>query len=281
MTIIEALNITQQRLNLISDTARLDAECLLCFVLDKPDVYLRTWPEMVLSAEQQIFFERLVLRREQGEPIAYIVEQKEFWSLNFKVNKHTLIPRPDTELLVQQVLDINKQQALKSILELATGSGAIAVSIATEFNAINDIVKLLATDISEQALGVARFNAERYQQNIEFIESDWFNNIPKQQFDLIVVNPPYIEENDSHLTQGDVRFEPNAALVSGIDGLTAIRTIIKQAKSWLQPNGWLLVEHGYNQAAAVQKLFADCGYSAVKTKQDLSQVDRITYAVSS
>jgi len=280
MTLIEALKNAQQRFNLISDSARLDAECLVSFVIEKPDVFLRTWPEHELALPQQDLFEQLVQRREQGEPIAYIVGQRQFWSLEFKVNAHTLIPRPETELLVEQIIEIHQQHALHSILDLGTGSGAIAVSVSSEINSTRAPVHVIASDISEKALQVARFNAAEHQQNVEFIESNWFESIPKQKFDLIVANPPYIEENDPHLAQGDVRFEPTSALVSGSDGLMAIRTIIEQAKSWLSPKGWLLFEHGYHQADAIEQLFVENDYSRPQMKKDLSGMDRISFALN-
>ena len=270
----------QQRFESVSDSARLDAECLLSFVLQKPPVYLRTWPDNKLDQNKINKFLSLVERREQGEPIAYILESKQFWSLDLKVSNDTLIPRPETETLVEQIIDIAKQQSLISILELGTGSGAIAIAISSELRKSNQQPNIIATDISSAALAIAIQNAAIYKQPIEFIKSDWFETIPQQQFDLIVSNPPYIEQGDFHLSQGDVRFEPSNALISGADGLTAIRTIIQQAKAWLRPNGWLLLEHGYNQAAAVSQLFEDFGFAEIQTVKDLAKNDRITYAVS-
>lgn len=278
LSIKEALKSTQLRFESVSDSARLDAECLLCFVLQKPSVYLRTWPDNILDKSELDDFLTLVQRREHGEPIAYILESKQFWSLDLKVSKDTLIPRPETETLIEQVIRIAKQQSVSSILELGTGSGAIAIAISSELQKIQCQPNIIAADISSQALQIAQLNAASHKQVIEFIESDWFSALPSQQFDLIVSNPPYIEEDDVHLTQGDVRFEPMTALASGKDGLTAITTIIQQAKSWLNPNGWLLLEHGYNQAQAVSQLFAVNGYSNIQTLQDLSKNDRISFA---
>lgn len=280
MTFLDALKYAQQRFNTISDSARLDAECLLCFAVEQSSVYLRTWPEKELQASQQEIFFSLVQRREQGEPIAYIVGEKQFWSLDLNVTKDTLIPRPETELLVEQVLKICKQQAVQSILELGTGSGAIAIAIASELTAAMPATKITAIDISQSALEVAQKNAQRHQQDIEFRQSDWFNSIAAQHFDVIVTNPPYIERGDIHLSQGDLRFEPECALVSGDDGLDAIEKIIQQAKHWLKPQGWLLFEHGYNQAEAVRGLFQENSYQKIKTLKDLAHNERISFALN-
>ncbi len=271
----------QQRLEKVSDSPRLDAECLLGFVLQQPTVYLRTWPDKVLTSSQLEQFLKQLQRREQGEPIAYIIALREFWSLDLHVSAATLIPRPETELLVEEVLDIAALQPLSRILDLGTGSGAIAVALATEFSKLQSDrppPQITATDISSAALRVARANAKKHQQSIHFIESDWFSNIPPQQFDVIVSNPPYIERDDVHLTQGDVRFEPLNALVSGHDGLDAIRLIVQQAQNWLKPGGWLLFEHGYQQGEAVATLLQHSAFTHVQTRQDLAKNDRVTRA---
>ncbi len=280
MTLLDALKYAQQRFKDISDSTRLDAECLLCAATDQSNVYLRTWPEKQLEPSQQGTFLALVQRREQGEPIAYILGQKQFWSLDLKVTTDTLIPRPETELLVEQVLEISRQRELASILELGTGSGAIAIAIASELATTMSQAKILATDISSKALSIASENAAKHQQSIEFIQSDWFDSLVPQQFDLIISNPPYIELGDTHLSQGDVRFEPQQALVSGNDGLDAIRQIIQQAKKWLKPSGFLLFEHGYTQAEVVRGLFDENAYKEIKTRKDLSHNDRISFALN-
>jgi len=279
MIIQDVLKTAQQRFELVSDSPRLDAECLLSFVLQKPSVYLRTWPEKELVAEVVQDFKSLVQRREQGEPIAYILELKQFWSLDLKVSTATLIPRPETELLVEQVIRIAKQQALDNILELGTGTGAIAIAIGTELSKVQPEIptpKIIATDISSQALDIAKHNSKAYQQSINLLQSNWFEDIPPQQFDLIVSNPPYIECDDVHLTQGDVRFEPISALASGRDGLTAIRHIAQQGQTWLKHSGWLLFEHGYQQAKAVRTLLRDNGFTDVQTFKDLAKNERVT-----
>ncbi len=279
MIIQDALKIAQQRFAPVSDSAHLDAECLLSFALQKSSVHLRTWPEQELTSEVLQNFLTLVQRRELGEPIAYILESKQFWSLDLKVSPATLIPRPETELLVEQVVRIATQQSLSHILELGTGTGAIAIAIGTELSKMQaemSAPKITATDISVQALDVARHNSKTHQQSIKLLQSDWFTDIPPQQFDLIVSNTPYIELDDVHLTQGDVRFEPISALVSGGDGLTAIRHITQQAPGWLKHGGWLLFEHGYQQATAVRALFEDSGFLDVQTLKDLATNDRVT-----
>ena len=280
LSIKKAIDTAQQGLESISDSARLDAECLLSFVLNKETVYLRTWPEKILDDSIHEQFLKLLKRREQGEPIAYIVGSKEFWSFNLNVSKDTLIPRPETEMLVEQVIKIAHQQKLNSILELGTGTGAIAIAISSEIQKLEQQPKIVATDISLQALDVAKQNAARYKQGIEFVESDWFNSIELQKFDLIVSNPPYIQQGDVHLTQGDVRFEPMSALVSGDDGLDDIRAIIEQAKNRLNPGGYLIFEHGYDQGSAVRALFEANAYTHIQTHTDLSKNDRMTFAVN-
>ena len=281
-TLLQALKLAEKRLDSVSSSARLDAECLLCEVIKQTNVYLRTWPEKQLSEQQQGDFYSLLQRREQGEPIAYILEKKEFWSLDLKVSSDTLIPRPDTELLVEQVLEFNKIKPLNSILELGTGSGAIAIAIASELSLSHvGAPKITAIDRSVEALKIAQQNKELHQLDINFIESDWFSALKPQRFDLIVSNPPYIEVGDEHLSQGDVQFEPVSALVSGEDGLDDIRSIIIQAKQWLNPNGYLVLEHGYQQGERVREIFKQNGYLNATTKKDLAQHDRISFALSS
>lgn len=280
LSIKDVIHAAQQSLESISDSARLDVECLLSFALNKETVYLRTWPEKILDDSSHEQFLNLLKRREQGEPIAYIVGSKEFWSFNLNVSKDTLIPRPETEMLVEQVIKIAQQQKLNSILELGTGTGAIAIAISSELQKLQQQPKIVATDISLQALNIAKQNSARYKQGIEFVDSNWFNSIELQKFDLIVSNPPYIQQGDVHLTQGDVRFEPMSALVSGDDGLDDIRVIIEQAKNWLNPGGYLIFEHGYDQGSAVRALFEVNAYTQIQTHTDLSKNDRMTFAIN-
>jgi len=280
-TIKQALKDAQLSFESVSDSARLDAECLLSFVLAKPSTYLRTWPEQDLFDEDLAKFLSLVRRREQGEPIAYILETKEFWSLELNVTKDTLIPRPETETLVEQALLISRKQTVKSILDLGTGTGAIAIALATELSNQQSTPHIIATDLSESVLKITRQNVSKHFADVKLIQSDWFSALEQQQFDLIVSNPPYIEQDDEHLKQGDVRFEPLSALASGDDGLDAIRHIIEQAKKWLNPAGWLLLEHGYNQAGEVQQLLSQSGYSKVQTVKDLANQDRVSCGCNS
>ena len=276
MTLFEAVKQAQLRFDAISDSARLDAECLLAFVLDKPMVYLRTWPDNPLEPNLETQFARLVERRAGGEPIAYIVGQIQFWSLDLSVNNNTLIPRPDTELLVEQVLKLNSKKTFHSILELGTGTGAIAIAISSELSKLQQTCVLTATDVSKKALEIAQVNASKHHQAINFIQSDWFESLPTKKFDLIISNPPYVEADDPHLQTGDVQFEPNIALASGKDGLDAIRIIIRQSAQRLNSGGYLILEHGFDQAVKVRRLLDDYGYQNAHTCQDIANNDRIT-----
>lgn len=256
-----------------SDSPRLDAEVLLAHVLEKDRSYFLAWPEKTLTDTKLQTFQQLIQQRQQGTPIAYLLGYRDFWTLNLKVTPDTLIPRPETELLVETALDrIANQQDCK-ILDLGTGTGAIALAIASE----HPKAEVIATDISEQALKVARDNAQRnHIHNVKFLASNWFESLPTQQFDLIVSNPPYIPSQDPHLSQGDVRFEPMSALTSGEDGLDDIRTLIQQAKEYLRPNGWLMLEHGYDQGQSVPALLEEHHFKAVDCLKDLSGNDRIS-----
>jgi len=228
-----------------------------------------------LSAEQEQIFQTLLKKRLQGHPIAHIIEQREFWGLDLKVSKDTLIPRPDTETLIEAVLDLNCFNRLDSncaILDLGTGSGAIALALKSELTHC----QITAVDQSLAALEIAKQNAIKNQLNVTFLESDWFSAVKNQYYHCIVSNPPYIEDNDPHLKQGDVRFEPISALTSGKDGLDDIRLIIHQAWSHLHAQGWLLIEHGYNQADNINKLFEKQGYKNIRLCKDLGGNPRIT-----
>ena len=260
-------------LKLEASSARIEVQCLLQNVLQVQRVYLLAHPERVLNDSEYAHYLALMQRRLLGEPIAYILGEREFFGLSFKVTPATLIPRPDTELLVEQALQrISLQDAYK-VLDLGSGSGAIALAIAHE----RPQTKVLACDASASALAVAQQNASALCiDNVNFVQSDWFADLGRQQFNLIVSNPPYIAAGDPHLIQGDVRFEPFDALVSGSDGLDDIRKIIIQAPSHLHPGGWLLLEHGYDQAAAVRGLLQEAGYVAVFSACDLSGTERVS-----
>ncbi|MDD5214798.1 MAG: peptide chain release factor N(5)-glutamine methyltransferase [Methylococcales bacterium] len=272
-TIQHSLNTATQNLATISESPRLDAEVLLAFVLGKNRSYLRAWNDKILNEQEILQFESLLSQRQQGVPIAYLTGTREFWSRDFFVSPDVLIPRPDTEILIEHCLEMIPQDLPFQILDLGTGSGIIAITLACE----RPNAKIIAVDASESALKVAQKNAAFHNcQNIEFILSDWFSNVPQRKFDLIVSNPPYICENDEHLTQGDVRFEPKSALVAAENGLRDIFDITKNAKNYLTSNGQLLFEHGYNQAKDVQTILGNLGFVNVQTHHDLAGQPRIT-----
>lgn len=272
MQIVDALKHTRQRLN-TSESPQLDSELLLCKVLNCERSHLYAYPEKKLTNENIESLNRFILLREQGHPIAHLTRQKEFWSLLFQVNEYTLIPRPETELLVEKALTLIPEKSSINILDLGTGSGAIAIAIASE----RPLAKITATDKSRQVLMLAEENAEKHHiKNINFINADWFNIENNVSYDVIVSNPPYICTDDTHLKQGDVRFEPLSALTSGKDGLNDLRIIIHKANNHLNKQGWLLVEHGYDQARQVQQLFDENNFSSVTTIKDYSNNDRVT-----
>ncbi|WP_114240826.1 peptide chain release factor N(5)-glutamine methyltransferase [Dyella sp. C9] len=253
---------------------RLEAELLLVHVLGKPRSWLIAHADDVLAALEGDAYRALVQRRRAGEPVAYITGQRGFWSLELEVTPATLIPRPETELLVELALARAAPQV--RIADLGTGSGAIALALARELPR----AQLVATDASADALAVARRNAVRLNlRNVNFAHGDWLAALDGQRFNLIVSNPPYIEAGDPHLGQGDLRFEPASALASGIDGLDDIRRIVAQARLHLEPGGWLLMEHGWNQGEAVRAVLKGAGYREVFTARDLEQRDRVSGGV--
>ena len=258
----------------VSDTPRLDLEVLLCYVLDKPRSYLFTWPEKVLDQKATEHFNDLFRRRANGEPIAHLTGEKEFWSLSLEVNATTLIPRPDTELLVETALDL-LDKPTADVLDLGTGTGAIALALASE----RPSWQIIAVDTVPEAVALAEKNRQRLAlDNVRVLQSHWFKDITAQKFDLIVTNPPYIDADDQHLKEGDVRFEPGSALVAGNKGLADIELIITGAKNYLSDGGWLLIEHGYQQAEAVRTLLNDDGYSQISTQRDMAGHERLTLA---
>ena len=255
------------------DSARLEAEVLLGHVLRVKRSYLYTWPNGLLTTHQISQFQTLCQRRLQGEPIAYLLGHKEFWSLELQVTPATLIPRPETELLVEQALARLPLQSDAQVVDLGTGSGAIALAIARE----RPHCRVLATDNAPEALNIAQQNAQRLGlQQVQFRVSDWWQALDQVTAAVVVSNPPYIASTDPHLTQGDVRYEPRHALIAGKDGLAAIRLLIAQSLVQLESKGWLLLEHGYNQATAVQKLLTRHGYQMITTYPDLAGQPRVT-----
>ncbi|MEE9425332.1 MAG: peptide chain release factor N(5)-glutamine methyltransferase [Methylococcales bacterium] len=274
-TVEQLLSTAIPQLNKTSLTAQLDAEILLAFALNKSRTWLRTWPEQRVDQSVSNHFNQLIEQRHQGLPIAYLTGQREFWTHTFQVSKDVLIPRPETELLVEHCLQMIVPNQSQLILELGTGSGAIAVSIATE----RPKAQVIATDVSQAALEMARINADSAGvSNIQFLQSDWFNTIDTQGFAIIISNPPYIEQNDPHLQQGDVRFEPRLALTSGKDGLRDIQIIAQQAQNHLATNAYLALEHGYNQSHTVAQILSNNHYTNIKNYCDLQGNPRITIA---
>jgi len=260
-----------KRLAQVSDSSRLDVELLLQHVLNKKRSYLYAWPEKELNEAQAKQFNVLLERRIKGEPVAYIIGAQGFWTLDLQVNSSTLIPRPETELLVELALTHCTEES--RVLDLGTGTGAIALALASEILGMH----VEGVDYSEQAITLAQSNAKLNGiSDVKFFQGDWCANV-RGHFDVIVSNPPYIEESDEHLSQGDVRFEPKSALVSGKDGLDDIRIICKQAKSHLFENGVLMLEHGWHQAEEVCKIFAKNGYENIQTAKDLGGRDRVTF----
>lgn len=267
-----------------SESARIEVQMLLQRVLKVARAYLYAHPERVLTGAEQGDYQALLQRRLKGEPIAYILGEREFFGLNFRVTSSTLIPRPDTELLVELALERLPSagttgsstkpaggQGRGRVLDMGTGSGAIALAIAHQ----RADAEIWACDASSAALAVAHENARRLAvANVRFVESNWFSALNGQRFDIIVSNPPYIAAADPHLKRGDVRFEPLSALASGADGLDDIRHIVAQAGTHLEAGGWLLLEHGYDQAAQVRELLRQSGFSGVFSARDLSGIER-------
>lgn len=255
-----------------SESPRRDAEILLGLVTGKARTYILAFGETVLREEEASALEALLERRAQGEPVAHLTGVREFWSLPLYVSPATLIPRPDTECLVEQALARLPAEPC-SLLDLGTGTGAIALALASE----RPDCHVTALDKVPEAVTLARRNAENLAiTNITILQSDWFSALNEARFSLIVSNPPYIDSEDPHLEQGDVRFEPRSALVAGEKGLADLRTLTFDARRFLLPGGWLLVEHGWRQGEAVRELFNEAGYYAVETCRDYGGNERLT-----
>ncbi len=271
-TITELLLKAEQSIN-FSESPRLDAEILFCYVMQFNRSKIYSHPDATVPDDKSALFKSLIKKRQEGHPVAHLTGKKEFWSLEFAINKDTLIPRPETELAVETALQIIPADATFNILDLGTGSGAIAVAVAFE----RPGCKIVATDINKNALEMAQENAKTHKlENIKFFLSDWYLNIPPQSFDLIISNPPYVKKDDEYLSQGDVRFESHLALCADLDGMQAINIILKHAGSYLACGAHLIIEHAYNQKKLVQKAFLENNFKEIKTFQDLSGQDRIT-----
>lgn len=275
LTIAVCLRLAQQ-LTAVSESPRLDIEVLLAHILQKDRTFLFTWPETALTREQEDQFTAAFERRLGGEPVAHIIGQREFWSLPLFVNNTTLIPRPDTELLVETILNLfasDMHNQPRQVLDLGTGTGAIVLALAHEKKHWH----CLGVDNQPDAVQLAQRNRDHLQlHNVTIRQSDWFTAVDQTDFDAIVSNPPYIAADDPHLQQGDVRFEPLSALVADNQGFRDIENIVQQAKHYLLPNGWLLIEHGYQQGLAVRRLFEQSGYAAIQTLSDLGGNERVT-----
>lgn len=272
-TIDQLIRQATQQLAASSPSPRLDAEVLLMHVTGLARTALITHAQELLQPEHEERLHALLTRRAHGEPVAYLTGRREFWSLDLCVTPDVLIPRPETELLVEQALAHIPDDAEWTVADLGTGSGAIALAIATE----RPHCRLIATDNSAAALAVARANATRLGiAKVEFRHGEWLKPLAGIRFDVIVSNPPYVRANDPHLTQGDVRFEPESALIAGADGLDTIRCIAADAVSCLRPGGWLLFEHGCDQAQAVRALLETHGYDRVASCRDIAGHERVT-----
>lgn len=277
VSLLACLRAAITQLGPVSDSPRLDAEVLLAHCLGKPRSFLLAWPEYTLAPEQAAGYATLIERRRQGEPIAYLLGYREFWTFRLAVNHATLIPRPETEHLVELALQQIPPERELTVADLGTGSGAIALAIAQA----RPRCRVWATDISAACLAIARQNAQNLGcTQIEFMQAptieDWYSALPDIEFDLILSNPPYIAAGDHHLLQGDVRFEPATALVAGNDGLQALRHIISAAPRHLRSGGGLFVEHGYDQASSVVQLLHAAGLQQVVTHRDFGGQDRVS-----
>jgi release factor glutamine methyltransferase len=255
-----------------SESPRRDAEILLGYVTGKARTFILAFGETKLTAAHQQELSVLLARRVKGEPVAHLVGEREFWSLPLRVSPVTLIPRPDTECLVEQAL-ARMPATPCSVLDLGTGTGAIALAIASE----RPDCDIMALDLIPEAVELARDNASRLGiTNVQVLQSNWFSALNTQRFAVIVSNPPYIDGEDPHLSQGDVRFEPRSALVADNHGFADLRTLIESSRDFLEPGGWLLLEHGWQQSAQTRELFTDAGYTEIQSCQDYGGNDRLT-----
>ena len=256
-----------------SDSARLDAEVLLCTVLNVDREHCYAHPEATVSAAAAADFRRLIARRRDGFPVAYLTGQREFWSLDIAVNQFTLIPRPETEQLVEIAVELLRSRNAPEVLELGTGSGAVSLALASERNDAH----ITATDYCRHALAMAKHNAARHGlANVSFSHSDWYAEFGARRFDMILSNPPYVDQQCPELWQVPLRYEPRLALDGGQGGLHALARIIAGAGRHLRPGAYLLLEHGFNQGESVRRMFLQHGFQAVRTAKDASGHDRIS-----
>ncbi len=274
--LIDAARRLAEALDLPPREARLEAQILFSHGLGVNRAWLIGHDRDALTPEQIARVERLLERRLAGEPVAYLLGEREFYGRPFQVTPDVLIPRPDTELLVELALEHLPPGAPLNVLDIGAGSGAITISLALERPAC----RVTAVDVSAAALDVARRNAETLRADVEFLVSDGFTALPSRRFHLIASNPPYIAAADPHLRQGDLRFEPSQALASGADGLDLIRRLATDAPNHLEPGGWLLLEHGWNQAEAVRGLLQTAGFRAVFSARDLAGHERVTGGIA-
>jgi release factor glutamine methyltransferase len=250
-----------------------EAKVLLAHVMRCDRAWLAAHADAVLTREQTLAFDALARRRRDGEPVAYLTGRREFFGLDLEITPDVLIPRPESELLVELSLAWLDSQVTARVLDLGCGSGAVALAIARE----RPRASVVGADVAPAAVALARRNAQRLAiANVEFVESDWFARVPREAFALVVANPPYVAENDAHLRRGDLRFEPALALRSGDDGLDAIRAIVAAAPEHIAPGGALALEHGYDHAQAVQALLRDAGFGEIASARDLAGIERVT-----
>ena len=277
-TVGDWLKMAVAQLHAASDSPQLDAEILLRAATGAHRALAHSYPDRLIDAAQLPQLREMLARRARGEPIAYIIGQQEFWSMPLHVSSAVLIPRPETELLVERALEVVSLESFSRVLDLGTGSGAIALAIAHA----RPHAQVTGVDLSAQALAVAERNRRDLGiVNLKFELSDWFQSLGEQRFDVIVANPPYIAEDDPDLAADVAAFEPKLALIAGPTGLEAIERLVREARNHLMPNGWLLLEHGWKQAPTVRALLVQQGYSHVRSRSDLAGHERITEAASS
>jgi release factor glutamine methyltransferase len=279
LTIAQALSWAREQLSShnvsddgLHDCAAIDSKILLAASLQREVIYLHTWPEKRLDKLQTEIFKHYMSQRILGHPVAYIIGFRDFWTLRLNVSAATLIPRPETELIVEISLSLDLAKCAK-VLDLGTGSGAIALALASE----KPNWLITGLDKIAEAVILAKDNATIHKlERVNFIQSDWFSAVEHQQFNLIVTNPPYIEDNNRYLLQGDVRFEPSSALTSGSDGLDDIRLIVSQSKHYLAADGWLVIEHGYQQSDPIRDILTAHGFIQIRNEYDLNGFPRVS-----